>query len=134
MNSFTLNVVGNFANDPQVSETGRTRFCLIGNDCAGSDGDGKPREVVTSMWFSAFNGVGAALAKGRKGDQVTLTAYVRNNNWTDKEGNKRFDHSYVVESFRWGMPGKIKREEWAAGQSYESQDRGLGDFDGEVPY
>ena len=38
---------------------------------------------------------------------------MRSNIWTDKEGEKQYDHSFVVENFRFGAPGKIKREELA---------------------
>ena len=46
-----------------------------------------------------------------------LQAYVRSNNWTDKEGEKQYDHSFVIQSFRFGAPGKAKREELAARRS-----------------
>ena len=91
-----------------------TRFCLVGNDYAGKDEQGSSREAVTTLWFVAFESLGETIAKNaRKGDQLILEAYVRSNNWTDKEGEKQYDHSFVVENFRFGAPGKIKREELA---------------------
>jgi single-strand DNA-binding protein len=118
MNSFTVTAVGNLARDPEHAvkgDTTYTRLCLVGNDYAGKDEDGNPREAVTSVWFVAFEGLGEALAaNARKGDQLILQAQIRANNWTDREGEKQYDYSFVVQSFRFGAPGKIKRHELAA--------------------
>src|SRR5580698_10337463 len=118
MNSFTLQAVGNLAKNPELAvkgDTTYTRFCLVGNDYAGKDEQGNSREVVTSLWFVAFEQLGEAIAKNaRKGDQLILQAQVRSNNWTDKEGEKQYDYSYIVQNFRFGAPGRVKREELAA--------------------
>jgi single-strand DNA-binding protein len=118
MNSFTVTAVGNLAKDPELAvkgDTTYTRFCLVGNDYAGKDDDGKVREAVTSLWFVAFESLGEAIAKNtRKGDQLILQAQIRSNNWTDREGEKQYDYSYVVQNFRFGAPGKLKREQLAA--------------------
>jgi single-strand DNA-binding protein len=118
MNSFTLTAVGNLAKDPEPAvkgETSYTRVCLVGNDYAGKDAHGNPKETVTSLWFVAFESLGEAIAKNaRKGDQLIVQAQVRANNWTDKDGEKQYDYSFVVQNFRFGAPGKIKREELAA--------------------
>jgi single-strand DNA-binding protein len=115
MNSFTLTAVGNLARNPEHVAKGEityTRFCLVGNDYAGKDEEGASREIVTSLWFVAFGALGEAIAHhSRKGDQLFVEARVRANNWTDKQGEKQFDHSFVVQGFRWGAPGKSKRDE-----------------------
>jgi single-strand DNA-binding protein len=115
MNSFTLTAVGNLARNPEFvakNDISYARFCLVGNDYAGKDEGGAAREITTSIWFVAFGAVGEALARnGRKGDQLVVQARVRANNWTDKQGEKKYDHSFIVDSFRFGAPGKIKREE-----------------------
>jgi single-strand DNA-binding protein len=115
MNSFTLTAVGNLARNPEHVAKGEmtyTRFCLVGSDYAGKDEEGTSREVVTSLWFVAFGPLGEAIARhSRKGDQMFVEARVRANNWTDKQGEKQYDHSFVVQGFRWGAPGKTKREE-----------------------
>ena len=116
MNSFTLTAIGNLARNPELvakSDTLYTRFCLVGNDYAGRDEEGAAREVVTSLWFVAFGTLGEALAKNAlKGDQLMVEARVRANNWTDKQGEKQYDHSFVVEGFRFGAPGPTKRAEF----------------------
>jgi single-strand DNA-binding protein len=118
MNSFTVTAVGNLARNPELAakgDTTYTRLCLVGNDYAGKDEHGEPRETTTSLWFVAFESLGEAIAKNaRKGDQLILQAQVRSNTWTDTEGEKQYDHSFVVQSFRFGAPGKAKREELAA--------------------
>jgi single-strand DNA-binding protein len=115
MNSFTLTAVGNLARNPELvakNDTSYTRFCLVGNDYAGKDEGGAAREVVTTLWFVAFGALGEALARNaRKGDQLFVEARVRASNWTDKQGEKQYDHSFIVDGFRFGAPGKLKREE-----------------------
>jgi single-strand DNA-binding protein len=120
MNSFTVTAVGNLAKNPELAvkgDTSYTRICLVGNDYAGKDEHGNVREAVTSLWFVAFESLGEAIAKNaRKGDQLILQAHIRSNNWIDKEGEKQYDYSFVVQNFRFGAPGKMKREELAARQ------------------
>jgi single-strand DNA-binding protein len=118
MNSFTLTAIGNLARNPELvakSDTLYTHFCLVGNDYAGRDEEGAAREVVTTVWFVAFGALGEALARNaRKGDQLVVAARVRANNWTDKHGEKHYDHDFVVEGFRFGAPGPAKRAEFDA--------------------
>ena len=118
MNSFTVTAVGNLAKNPELAVKGDTTYttlCLVGNDYAGKDEQGNAREAVTTLWFVAFESLGEPIAKNtRKGDQLILQAHIRSNIWTDKDGEKQYDHSFVVQSFRFGAPGKIKREELAA--------------------
>jgi len=132
MNSFTLTAVGNLAKDPELAAKGDTTYahiCLVGNDYAGKDADGNPREAVTSLWFVAFESLGETIARhARKGDQLILQAQVRSNIWTDKEGEKQYDHSFVVQSFKFGAPGRAKREELAA----RRDERAVGTLETEI--
>src|ERR1700691_1596879 len=118
MNSFTVTAVGNLAKNPELSvkgDTTYTRICLVGNDYAGKDEQGNAREAVTSLWFGAFESLGEAIAKkARKGRQLSFQRPIRSNNGTDKEDKKQYDYSFVIQNFRFGAPGKIKREELAA--------------------
>src|SRR5271166_4415342 len=117
MNSFSVTAVGNLAKNPELAvkgDTTYTRLCLVGNDYAGKDDQGNAREVATSLWFVAFEALGEAIAKNaRKGDQLILQAQIRANNWTDKDGEKQYDYSYVIQNFRFGAPGRAKREQLA---------------------
>jgi single-strand DNA-binding protein len=118
MNSFKVFAVGNLARNPELvakSDMLYTRFCLVGNDYAGRDEEGAAREIVTSLWFVAFGPLGEAVARNAlKGDQLIVEARIRSNNWTDPQGEKQYDHSFIVESFRFGAPGPAKREEFEA--------------------
>jgi len=117
MNSFTLTAVGHLARNPEVIAKGDvacTRFCLIGNDYDGKDDKGVVREITTSLWFRAFGPVGDLIAQhARKGDQLIVDARVKANNWTDKQGEKKYDLDFVVQGFKFGAPGKVKREEFS---------------------
>jgi single-strand DNA-binding protein len=124
MYSFALTAIGNLARDPEPGakdDTTYTRFCLVGNDYAGKDEDGNNREVTTALWFVAFEGLGDVIARNvRKGDQLIVEAQIRSSNWTDKDGEKQFDHSFIVQGFRFGAPGKLKREELARREGQET--------------
>jgi single-strand DNA-binding protein len=115
MNSFTLTAVGNLTRNPELVAKGDvtyTRFCLVGNDYVGKDEEGVSREIVTSLWFVAFGPLGESLVRNaRKGDQLIVEARVRASHWTDKQGEKQYDHDFLVQGFRFGAPGKLKREE-----------------------
>lgn len=115
MNSFTLTAVGNLARNPELMQKGDksyAKFCLVGSDYAGKDEEGAAKEIVSSLWFVAFGPLGESIARNtRKGDQLILEAKVRASNWTDEKGEKQYDHSFIVQGFRFGAPGKLKREE-----------------------
>lgn len=123
MNSFTLTAIGNLARDPELMSKGEksyARLCLVGNDYAGKDEEGTAREVTTSLWFVAFGALGESIARNaRKGDQLIVEARVRASNWTDEKGEKQYDHSFIVQGFRFGSPGKAKREEFEARRGEE---------------
>jgi single-strand DNA-binding protein len=112
--SFTLTAVGNLARNPELVVKGDktyAHFCLVGNDYAGKDEEGVAREVVTSLWFVAFGSLGEVIAQNaRKGDQLIVEARVQANNRTDKQGERKFDHSFIVQDFRFGAFGRAKRE------------------------
>jgi single-strand DNA-binding protein len=118
MRSFKLIAVGNLARNPELVAKGDTlyaKFLLVGNDYVGRDEEGASREFVTTLWFTAFGAMGEAIAKNAlKGDQLIVEAHVESDNWVDKQGGKQYDHSFVLDSFRFGAPGPAKREEFEA--------------------
>jgi len=123
MHSFSLRAVGHLANTPEIAAKGDVTYArlhLIGNDYAGKDEEGATREIVTGVWFVAFGMLAEALVRTcRKGDQLILEARIRADNWTDADGEKQYDYSYVVDGFRFGAPGKTKREEFDAARRSE---------------
>jgi single-strand DNA-binding protein len=128
MHSFTLTAVGNLARDPELlskADRSYAKLCLVGNDYAGKDEEGAAKEVVTSLWFVAFGPLGESIARNaRKGDQLILEARVRASNWTDEKGEKQYDHSFIVQGFRFGAPGKLKREELDARRGDDARNVG----------
>jgi len=120
MNSFTLTAVGNLAADPELLAKDNllyTRFCLVANDYNGKDEKGSARAVVTSAWFVAFSNMAEAIAlNARKGDQLMVTAQMRSASWV-KQDEKHYGYSFIVQGFRFGAPGKAKREELATRQT-----------------
>ena len=50
----------------------------------------------------------------RKGDQLFLDGYMENNHWIDNNDRKHYDFSFIIQGFKFGAPGKIKRAELAA--------------------
>lgn len=113
MNSFSLIAIGNLSRDPEriVREHSTcARFCLIGNDYAGRDESDGERQIVTSIWFVAFGSIAEAIVRNtRKGDQLIVEAQVRAGNRMNVNGQRRYEYSYVVQGFRFGAPGKLKR-------------------------
>lgn len=117
MNSFKVSAIGNLAKDPSLVKKGGKefcRFCLVGNDYSGKDEHGEATEVTTAVWFVAFNGMAKAIGNARKGDQLVVDAHIRANNYQAQDSDETvYDYSYIVDGFRFGAPGKIKREELA---------------------
>jgi len=118
MNSFTLTAIGNLAKDPEMSAKGDrlyTRFRLVANDYGGRDEQGAPREVVTGVQFVAFGAVAEAIAiNARRGDQLIVVARMRADDWVDSNGEKQYRYAFIVDGFRFGAPGRAKREEFVA--------------------
>jgi hypothetical protein len=46
---------------------------------------------------------------------------VRADNWTDKDGERHYNYNFIVQGFRFGAPGKAKREERAGRRPEEPQ-------------
>jgi single-stranded DNA-binding protein len=114
MHSFTLHATGKLARHPEVNSKGDriyTRLCLVGSDYAGRLDDGTAREAVTTMWLVAFGATAETIAKNcRKGDQLFVQGHIRSNNW-QKDGEMQYDHSFVIDGFRFSAPGRAKRLE-----------------------
>jgi single-strand DNA-binding protein len=125
MNSFTLTAIGNLNRDPEMTAKDDklyTRFRLVANDYAGKSEEGAARQVVTGVQFVAFGTLAETIAlNARKGDQLIVTAQMRADNWTDREGEKQYRYTFIAQGFRFGAPGKVKREELAAQNSSEPQ-------------
>jgi single-strand DNA-binding protein len=111
--SFRVTAIGNVAKQPELKQKGDRSYlhlCLIGNDYAGPDNP----DVVTGLFFTAFGSTANALGKNvRKGDQLIIDAHIRDNSFTDSQtGEAVRSHSFIIDGFRFGAPGREKRAEF----------------------
>ncbi len=106
MNSFILRAVGVLARNPELLTTGDityARFCLVGDDTLSEGETDGPRQVVTSLWFIAFGRTGECIAHhANRGDQLILEARICPCHWTDRQGERQHDPTFVVMGFRFG--------------------------------
>ena len=109
LNSFTITAIGNVGKDLELVGEGErafTKISLIGNDRFGD------KESATSLQFTAFGTLAEILVRHvRKGDQLFLEGYVKNNTWVDLKEQRHYDNSFIISGFKFGAPGKIKRAE-----------------------
>jgi hypothetical protein len=122
MDSATVFAVGNLLRPPELVVNGDkayTRFCLVGTDYTGHGNTA--RETVVSIWFRAEGKIGEEIVRyGRKGDQLIVHACIRSSPTIDEQS-----HAYIVKGFRFGAPGKTKREEREDCREQGRQFRGL---------
>lgn len=111
MNGFVIHgAVGRLTKDPQYVTDASTPYCnfvLIRSDYAGKDRE----DIVTRLPCVAFNGIAKAIGTyARKGDQLILSLRIRNND-REEGGKTHYGFSFIVESFEFGAPGRLKRQE-----------------------
>jgi single-strand DNA-binding protein len=106
-------LMGRLVADPETRFTPNnisvTRFSLAVNR-QGKPQEGQPTADFFDIvaWRQTSDFVGKYFKKGM---QVAIEGYLRNNNWTDKEGQKRFrteihvDQAYFADSRRDGQGG-----------------------------
>lgn len=107
--------VGNLAKSVVLSGAGDravARFTLITNEYAGRDKEtGEVRERMVSLQFVAFRAKAEAIAKNAlKGDQLIVDYRIENNTY-QKDGEDVYGYNFIVEDFKFGAPGKEKREQ-----------------------
>jgi single-strand DNA-binding protein len=107
-------LMGRLTADPELRVTPQTntsvaRFSLAVNRSFKAQ-EGQPTADFFNIvaWKEKADFVGKYF---KKGQQVLIEGYLRNNNWTDKDGNKRFnvevyvDQAYFADSKRDGQGG-----------------------------
>ena len=140
--SFRVTAIGQVAKQPELKQKGDRSYlnlCMIGNDYAGPD---KP-DVVTSLFFTAFGSTANALGKNvRKGDQLIIDAHIRDNSFTDsRTGEAVRSHSFIIDGFRFGAPGREKRAEFTDASTPTGEEEqltaaavGKEDFDDDISF
>lgn len=108
---------GRLAAAPHFSNNGtpRCNFRLIRNEYAGRDDDGNTKERVVALPITAFGRPAETLRDHLMvGDQVTIHAEVRNNNYVDKDGIEQYGVDFIYVAHEFGAPGPAKREKLAS--------------------
>lgn len=128
-------LLGRLTADPETrmtqSNITMTRFKLAVNR------GGKPQEGQPAADFiqiTAWRATAEFVQKYfNKGQQVLVEGYLRNNNWTDKDGNKRYsdevhaDHVYFADSKRDSGQQRVDdtSEGYSAVSAYQDTDEDL---------
>lgn len=126
-----LIMMGRLVADPETRITqnniAMTRFKLAVNR-QGKHQEGQP--TADFFQITAWRATAEFVSKYfRKGQQVLIEGYLRNNNWTDKDGNKRYadevhaEHVYFADSKR----DKVDDtgESYSAVSAYQDTDEDL---------
>ena len=121
MNSFKVTAVGNLAKNPELEvkgETTYTRFCLVGNDYAGKDEQGNAREIVTSIYFVAFEGTGRSDRKERPQRRPVDRAGANRRQQLDRQGRREAIRPFLrrAERFDSVLPAKPSARNSPAGR------------------
>lgn len=89
MNS--VNLIGRITNDLELKEAGCGKFVNF------SLAINRGKENTTFIPVTAFNQVAENLVKyQKKGSLVSISGYLNNNSYTDKEGNKKSSMNVVA--------------------------------------
>lgn len=94
MNKFQ--VIGRYTNNPELRYTKDNRavatFIIAINN--GKDKDGN--EDTTFIKISTFGTTAENIGKySKKGDLILVDGIIKNNNYEDKDGNKRYEYTFI---------------------------------------
>ena len=95
--------IGRLVQDPKLvkmENTDLVTFTLAVTEY-GKQRDGEKKKTVNYFDFEAWDSGATTLGKYcKKGDLVDVVTSARNNNWTDREGNKKFQTRFRVKEFK----------------------------------
>tara|TARA_Y100000310_G_C20337776_1_gene648335 strand:+ start:277 stop:726 length:450 start_codon:yes stop_codon:yes gene_type:complete len=95
--------IGRLVKDPKLVELENTNlvtFTLAVTEYR-REKDGEKKKTTNYFDFEAWDSGASTLGKlCRKGDIVDVVTSARNNSWTDKEGNKKFQTRFRVKEFK----------------------------------
>ena len=99
--------IGRLTEDPHLIKVDKTELCRFTLAVTeyrrekSHDGESKKKKSVNYFDFEAWDTGATTLGKYcKKGDIVDVVTSARNNNWTDKEGNKKFQTRFRVKEFK----------------------------------
>ncbi|NLU51574.1 MAG: single-stranded DNA-binding protein [Clostridiaceae bacterium] len=94
----TIYLLGRLTHDPEMRYGGNTSICKfkIAVNRPGKAQEGQPNADFFQL--TAFGKTAEFITKYfTKGQQILIVGYLRNNNWTDQQGNKHYDNAICVE-------------------------------------
>lgn len=96
MNNLVM-LMGRLTKDPETKTAGSTPVCSFSLAVNRS----YAKEPTTDFFnCTAFGKTGENIAKFfHKGDKIQIIGEIRNDNWTDKDGNKRTSTKVIANSF-----------------------------------
>lgn len=98
--SASITINGRLGRDPETKFAGNgmaiTHLSVVSNTRKNVNGEW--RDMDTSWWdVKAFAALGEAITDElRKGDLVTITGTIKQNKWTDKNGNERTSYEVLA--------------------------------------
>ena len=90
--------IGRLTSDPDLVKLENTELCRF---TLGPNGEYRKKKSVNYFDFEAWDSGATTLKKYcKEGDIVDVVTSARNNNWVDKEGNKKFQTRFRVKEFK----------------------------------
>lgn len=116
MNS--VNLIGRIATDLELKEAGFGKFVNF------SLAINKGKENATFIPISAFNKVAENLVQWqKKGGLISISGYLNNNSYTDKEGNKRSSMNVVASVIEYlGGTNKEEKVEFSKSNDFKAKE------------
>ncbi len=107
INNFTI--IGRLTRDPETRYTkGNKAVTLI--NIAVNNG----KDDTTFIRLTAFDKLAELVSKySKKGDLIGTQSIIKNHNWEDKNGNKHYDYSFIINKISFlakGNKQEVKEE------------------------
>lgn len=96
---------GRLTRDPEIRySTGEKPVAIArGNLAVDHHPRGKKEKITTFINFSAIGNLAEVFEKyTKKGSEIYVSGYWRNNDYTNKDGNKVYQMDFIVESMEFG--------------------------------
>lgn len=104
INNFTI--IGRLTRDPETRYTkGNKAVTLI--NIAVNNG----KDDTTFIRLTAFDKLAEVIGKySKKGDLIGTQSIIKNHNWEDKNGNKHYDYSFIINKISFLAKGNKQEE------------------------
>lgn len=94
MNKFQ--VIGRYTNNPELRYTKDNRAVATFTIAIRNGKDKDGNEDTTFIKISTFGATAENISKySKKGDLILVDGMIKNNNYEDKDGNKRYEYAFI---------------------------------------